>query len=567
MARTAQFLGRVLVTLVLFSGHLETLAAAGDAEWIKSSRLQGKVLSSSGDPLVGVPIRAERNTSANDTSVITINAYTNSQGHYAYRDLPAGIYKVYINTPGFEATAMQTVEVTDQGSEIQDIKLHPRQPTSADVTATELLNSLPGTEEQKASFSDCGNCHSLQFIWQAKGRTRDGWLSTIERMRVKDNNGVVHPLEMHKAILDRTRAANNKLADYIAENHGDALDFKLLPRPTGDVSTRLQITEYALRRGASIASSVVLRGDPRAPWLHDVMPDPNRGFVWFTDHFSNFLGRLDPITGEIVEFEFPQAKQGRLGGSHGIQIDKDGNIWIGVLWQGTMSKFDPRTGTFTHFTVEDKFVEYERTGIFGIDSSTGIISVASSQTNSLFRLEPKTGKFTRYALPAPGGIYGTVVDSKGLVYYAQFGSQTIGKFDPRTEKFTVWNTPSPNSRPRRADIDKQDRFWFAEFKAGNIGMLDPATETIREWPVVPGQRYVAPYDVSVDNYNNTVWTTDFTNNNRLYRLDLKTDAITEYLLPQDVEVRHLYVDGSKAPVTVWIPDYTPPARILRVQVW
>ncbi len=557
MVRAMRFLGSITVTLVLFSGSPEILAVP----------LQGQVHSPSGEPLMGIPVRAERKAAADATSVITVTAYTNSQGQYAYRDLPAGVYNVYINTPGFKATAMQTVEVTDRGAKILDMKLGPRQLTSTDVTATELLNALPGPEEQRASFSDCGNCHSLQFIWQAKARPRDGWLSTIERMRVKDNNGVTHPVEMHKAILDKTRAANNKLADYMAENHGKALDFKLLPRPADEASTRIEITEYALKRGAEIASSIVFRGDPRAPWLHDVMPDPNSGFVWFTDHFSNFLGRLNPETGEIVEFEFPQAKPGRLGGSHGIKMDKDGNIWIGVLWQGTISKFDPRTEIFTHFTVEDKFVEYERTGIFGIDSSTGIISVGSSQTNSLFRLDPKTGKFTRYALPAPGGIYGTVVDSSGLVYYAQFGSDTIGKFDPRTEKFKVWKTPTPDSRPRRADIDKQDRFWFAEFKGGNIGMLDPVTETIREWPVVPGQRFVAPYDVSVDNHNNTVWTTDFTNNNRLYRFDEKTEEITEYLLPQDVEVRHLYADGSKTPVTVWIPDYTPPGRILRVQVW
>ena len=97
-------------------------------------------------------------------------------------------------------------------------------------------------------------------------------------------------------------------------------------------------------------------------------------------------------------------------------------------------------------------------------------------------------------------------------------------------------------------------------------MLDPETETIREWKI-SDDPYAAPYDVAVDNYNKTVWTNDF-NNNRVFRFDMQTEKVTEFLLPEaDVEIRHLYVDGSTTPATLWIPDYSPPGKILKLQAW
>ena len=97
-------------------------------------------------------------------------------------------------------------------------------------------------------------------------------------------------------------------------------------------------------------------------------------------------------------------------------------------------------------------------------------------------------------------------------------------------------------------------------------MLDPVSGTIREWAISENP-YAAPYDVAVDNYNNTVWTNDF-NNNRVFRFDMQTEQITEFLMPEaNIEIRHLFVDGSTTPATLWIPDYSPPGKILKLQAW
>ena len=61
--------------------------------------------------------------------------------------------------------------------------------------------------------------------------------------------------------------------------------------------------------------------------------------------------------------------------------------------------------------------------------------------------------------------------------------------------------------------------------------------------------------------------TDF-NSNRVLRFDIKTEQITEFLMPEpNVKIRQLLVESSTSPPTVWIPDYTPPGKILKMQVW
>ena len=517
--------------------------------------LSGRVQSASGESLGGVPLQARRP----ETNMAVV-VYTNKQGEYAYpEDLSPGLYGVNIQVSGFQHVTKEGVNVTKGKPTRLDFSLEPATPPLSELTASEVLLSLPGTDKIKAEAARCSNCHSLQF---ALGRKRDRatWLQTIERMRGITPSGVMQAPEVVRPILQQTAKTNQELADFmaaVASPDSPPLPAKLLPRPTDDASTRITITEYFIPRGAV---SVTLRGDTKGAWLHDVLPD-GKGNIWYTDHFANVLGRLDPKSGEIKEFRYAHSKPGKQEGALQHTFDKQGNIWLGVLWQGTIGKFDPRTEKFNLWTI----AEDARLGMVAMDSSGNAWAV-SSPTSGVYKLDPKTGKFTKYPIPTQKGAYGMGIDSKDRVYFCEMEAGKIGRFDPKTEKFTEWDTPTPDSGPRRLDIDAQDRFWFGEFYAGKIGMFDPKTETIREW-AIPGNPYAAPYDVAVDNKGNAVWANDF-NNNRVYRFDVKTEKFTEFLLPEpNVEIRHLFVDDSTTPSTVWIPDYSPPGKILKLQAW
>ena len=548
---------KIVLRAIGFVGILSLLAAgAGCSQQSHSTPLSGRVQSPEVESLAGIPVRAHL---AGSNRAVTV--YTNKQGQFVYRDLLPGLYTVSIEAAGFESLQKEGIALTAGEPVRLDLDLQPRSPSLDELTTAEILMALPGTREQKIKTARCSNCHPLQFALQQR-RDRQDWLQIIERMRGITSSGVMRPEKRIQEILHETRDSNNDLADFLASVRGPdspELPYKLFPRPTEEASTSAVITEYRIPRGAV---SVTFRGDQRGAWLHDVMPDPNGRYIWYTDHFKNVLGRLDPESGEIKEFSYPHAALERQQGAHKLLFDKQGNIWLGENWQGTIARFDPRTEQFTQWTNPDSAANH---GMFGIDSN-GNIWAASSNTNSVSKLDPRSGQFTNYPIPTPRGMYGCDVDSKDFVYYCQMDAGRVGRFDPGTGEFTEWITPTPDSAPRRLDIDAKDRLWFAEFFGGNIAMLDPVSGTIREWAISENP-YAAPYDVAVDNYNNTVWTNDF-NNNRVFRFDMQTEQITEFLMPEaNIEIRHLFVDGSTTPATLWIPDYSPPGKILKLQAW
>src|SRR5262245_65701421 len=72
--------------------------------------LAGKVISSTGEALAGIPIKAHR-----DNSPITVAVYTDAKGEYSFptwSDLTPGSYSVAVELPDFERTA-QPVKVAE----------------------------------------------------------------------------------------------------------------------------------------------------------------------------------------------------------------------------------------------------------------------------------------------------------------------------------------------------------------------------------------------------------------------------------------------------------------------
>ena len=59
--------------------------------------------------------------------------------------------------------------------------------------------------------------------------------------------------------------------------------------------------------------------------------------------------------------------------------------------------------------------------------------------------------------------------------------------------------------------------------------------------------------------------TDF-NSSRIYRIDIKTGASTEFFMPSTYEVRDLTVEKTASRPTLWIPAYRPASRMVKVQV-
>jgi streptogramin lyase len=325
---------------------------------------------------------------------------------------------------------------------------------------------------------------------------------------------------------------------------------KTFPRPKGR-ATHVIITEYDLPKPT------------RQP--HDVMVDSD-GMAWYISFGEQIIGKLDPRTGKTAEFPVPVLKPGSPLGELALRSDEDRNLWIGMMYQGAVGKFDTKTEKFQTWSLppEDNKDYTQINQIDPMHSKVdGKVWVQDAGEYTLRRLDPVSGKFEIFRpFPAPSpNIYDIISDSQNNGYFTVFGADQIGKIDAKTGKITLYKTPTPNSAPRRGSMDSRGDFWFAEYRGNRIGMFDTETERFKEW--VPPTPWAQPYDVVADK-NGEAWAGSlFTD--RVTRLDPKTGQMTDYLLPRSTNIRRVFVDNSTTPVTFWVGN-DHGASIIRLEL-
>jgi virginiamycin B lyase len=551
---------------------LITLVVALMVQWpmevaAAESLLSGRVTSTSGQALAGIPVRATRGT-------ITVSVYTNTRGEYTYPDwseLKVGAYSVSVELPEFEHVTQSTVLSAGKTAKL-DITLTARTPSVEDVTASDIIAALPGTNEQKHLLIQCDNCHSLQHAFRVP-RDKEGWTQIIRKMAGEARIDNETP---------NTRAYGQKqylepLAEYLTMIRGPGsssdIPFKLRPRPTSDASTSLVVTEYDIPRGGG--REHILRGDKRAAWPHDILLDEEGTYAYYTDHYSYNLGRLNRRTGEVKEFPYEvlegmgrvggmvaaaQARAGNPGGgAHDILWDDEGNVVFGM--GGGTIVFNPETEKFTPYA--------SGSNMFGMDGEGNVWYL----DDVLHKLDIKTGAITDIDIPknVDGVTYDMDTNDQGQSFMNMFRESSIGMYNPATEQFEAIPTPTHGAGPRRGDIDDQGRPWMGLYWAGLVGMLDPVTKKMKEYSLIPNYKPYAPpfistYSVAVDDKNQIVWTNDF-NSRRTYKIDIQTEESTEYYMPLPYEVRDITVEDNTDRPTVWIPAYRPPSRMVKIELF
>src|SRR3989442_1515484 len=128
------------------------------------------------------------------------------------------------------------------------------------------------------------------------------------------------------------------------------MDLKL--RKTQDLSRQLSNGEWLLSMTGTKDQKEQFIGCTTCHTLerilrsqHDAVAD-SQGMVWYSDFGSQFLGKLDPKTGTIVEYPVPPADPKAPKGALDIGVDPEGKIWMGMMYQGVIERFDPKTEKF-----------------------------------------------------------------------------------------------------------------------------------------------------------------------------------------------------------------------------
>ena len=518
--------------------------------------LTGQVTSAVEGPMEGVVVTAKQ-----EGSTISVSVVSDAGGWYRFPAgrLEAGRHTLSIRAVGFDLEGQWAAEVGVTGLTTVDLALRPTQDLEAQLTNAEWLESIPGTDERKRMFESCVRCHTVDRVMRSQ-YDADAWLHVLERMdgyvtSAFPGNPQRRPADQVTPFAERTEGqqeARRRQAEYLASinlSSGERkYDLRTFPRPTGR-ATQVIMTEYDLPDRS------------RAP--HDAEVDPE-GMVWYVDFGQQYLGKLDPRTGEVREYEVPEARPGNPTGILAVKLDRDGNPWGGNMFQGSIFKFDRQTKEFQVWKVPDELEQpkgLHGTRILQVNHAApemhhvdGKVWLQNRSIAGVHRLDLATGEFESFepflnSTRSSHNLYGIHPDSQNNLWFMDFANEHIGRIDAQTGEVTLYETPTLGSRPRRGEVDSQDRVWYAGFGGNVIGMFDPRTEQFREWhPPTPRTK---PYDIFVDR-NGDVWTGSmFTD--RVVRLIPETGEFIEYLLPRmGVNIRRVFVDDSTTPVTLWI---------------
>ena len=103
--------------------------------------------------------------------------------------------------------------------------------------------------------------------------------------------------------------------------------------------------------------------------------------------------------------------------------------------------------------------------------------------------------------------------------------------------------------------------WVALYTSDRLARVDTKTNQVKEYPLPTP--YSSPYATAVDK-NGVVWINTM-NHDVLTKFDPKTERFTEYTLPtRGTEIRHVQVDNSTNPPTIWAP-YNRTNKVVRIQ--
>ena len=532
------------VAAAAFAVLLVQTIGTTDAQAQGTAALAGQVTSTEEGPMEGVVVSAKR-----QGSNITVSVITDEQGRYSFpaNRLEPGEYALSIRAVGYDLDGPRKTELASGRTTTADVKLRKTRNLTRQLTNAEWMMSVPGTEDQKLELINCVSCHTLERVVKSTYDT-DELVSVIQRMNTYAQSST--PLRPQRRI-DLARAANperfRRAAEYISTinlSQGPNWSYELqtLPRIKGR-GTRAIVTEYDLGRPTIAPHDVIMVN----------------GTIWYSNFDESYLGKLDPKTGKHTEYAMAVPKPNFPVGTLDIGADKDGNLWLGMMYQAAVAKFDPNTEQFQYFNLPpERQRDNSQLNMVTPDKVhvDGKLWVNDAGPSTLLRLDVATGKFEEVdplsMLPGgrkgPYSIYDVRANSQNNAYVTDFQRNYVVRVDAKTGRFTAIQTGSPITRNRRGRIDDQDRFWFAQYRGNHVSMLDTKEWRIQDYPLPT--KFTNPYDVIWDK-NGDIWTSGMSTD-RVVRLNPDSGQAIEYPLPRPTNVRRVFIDNTTERPTFWI---------------
>ena len=340
-----------------------------------AATITGTVNGADGAPFQGAFVEAQ-----NAKTKITVIVLSDSHGHYKVPDLAAGDYRVQIRATGFRADPRTGVALTADQNASMDFSLQKAAVRWNEISQNQAAQLWPAAKGKDLLFGHCNICHQFQSRIASVGRDLDGWKDRIAFMREA----------MHFSIFLGPNFSDQD-ADVVA-NYLDSLfgPDSTLPKSPADMPGYAK----TVRPFSSDAMNIVyVEYDMPAPsrMPFSAAPDKN-GYLWIPDFgLANRITRLDPKTGEMKDFPIPFTG---TGGVHSAVPAPDGSVWLAEQGSNRIGRWDPATQKITEY--QDAYLPGKEGIEDGGSKHTVRIDPSGKVWTSgvpLTRFDPETGKF------------------------------------------------------------------------------------------------------------------------------------------------------------------------------
>jgi streptogramin lyase len=229
--------------------------------------------------------------------------------------------------------------------------------------------------------------------------------------------------------------------------------------------------------------------------IQQIVTGPD-GNLWFTEYFSNAIGRITP-DGVVTEFSKGITPG---GGPFAITAGPDGNVWFSEVNANNVARVTP-DGTITEFGVGGDSLYYIAGIVTGPD---GNIWFTNYYGDAIGRISPKGENVTSFGkgVTFQSGPFGIVVGSDGNLWFAEYEIGGIGRITLDGTITEFRGTIPTNAETRRIAAASDNTLWFTyENNVGGIGEITTAGDVTL---YNTGSIGFGPADIVVDAGNN-IW--------------------------------------------------------------
>ena len=184
----------------------------------------------------------------------------------------------------------------------------------------------------------------------------------------------------------------------------------------------------------------------------------------------------------IQEWDVPTANSF----PHDPAAGPDGSLWYTGMYSNTIGRLDLKTGKIKEYPLKTP-----GSGPHGLVADPeGNIWFTANHKGYVGKLDPRTGEVKEYPMPDPAARdpHTPIFDARGILWFTVQGSNFVGRLDPKMGMIRLKRSPTPDSRPYGIVINKKGIPFFCEFGTNKLGSINPETMEITEYALPEGTR-------------------------------------------------------------------------------